>query len=34
MEEEVSLHWLEACQIFHLCVTLFVISPDIEGSLH
>jgi len=34
VEEEVSLHRLESCQVLHLVVTLLVVSPHVEGTLH
>lgn len=34
VEKEVSLHWFESCQVLHLVVTLLVVSPHVEGTLH
>lgn len=34
VEEQVSLHRFESSQVFHLVVTLLVVSPHVEGTLH
>lgn len=34
VQEQVPLHWLEACQVLDLGVTFLVLGPDAEGTLH
>lgn len=34
MQEQVSLHWLEAGQFFHAGRTLLMTNPHAEGALH
>lgn len=34
VQEQVPLHWLEACQVLDLGVTFLVFRPDAEGALH
>lgn len=34
VQEQVSLHWLEACQVLDLGVTFLVLGPNAERALH
>lgn len=34
VQEEVSLHWLEASQLLHTCGTFLMADPHTERTLH
>jgi len=34
IEEEMSLHGFEACQVLHLTVTFLMVCPNVKRALH